>query len=127
MSNGGTLVFSSAIAKTRLWSFFHCQRGQLRDGEMLALPSTGDVDYFPSRSLTGKMAYASWKTAESWNLWVRDLKTGTEMWLARVEAVSPYLISTVINSEGSRVAYNTCARDKRALYTISVSGATQNL
>lgn len=121
VSNGGILVFSRTFAQSRLWSFALPKEGQPSDGDLLAFPSSSGLDYFPSVSFTGKMAYLSRKTGE-WNLWVRDLKNGRETWLASLEGESPYSVSTVINSQGSRVAYTTCPRKHCAIYTIAVSG-----
>ena len=75
---------------------------------MLAFPSTGSKDYFPSLSANHKMAYLSQKSGK-WNVLIRDLRNGTETWLASIEGTNSYGISTVIKRDGSRVAYSTCS------------------
>jgi Tol biopolymer transport system component len=121
VSSGGTVVFSSTVAPTRLWSFSLPKEGQPSEGDMLAIPSGGGLDYSPSLSLTGKMAYVSRK-AGKWSLWARDLKDGRERWLAGIEADTTYAVSAIINSQGSRVAYNSCPGNHCAIYMVSVSG-----
>ncbi len=116
------MVFSSTIAPTRLWSFQLPKDGQRDAGDILAFPSTGSKDYFPSLSATGKMAYFSQKS-EKWDLWVRDLHTGRETWLASLKGTDPYDLSTVIKPDGSRVIYSHCPGVLQCVsFTVAATG-----
>lgn len=123
-ASNGTVVFSSAIAPTRLWSLPLPKEGQRSEGELVAFPSSGSKDYFPSLSATSKMAYVSEKSGK-WNLWIRDLRTDEVTWLARVEGWSEYthaVLSTVIKLDGSRVAYSDCPSGDCAIFTVAATG-----
>ncbi len=113
-ANNGTVVFSSAVAPTRLWSFPLPKGGRRSQGEMLAFPSTASRDYFPSLSKNGKMAYLSQRSSK-WHLWIRDLQHGNEKWLASIEETRPYNVSAVMKPDGTRVAYSHC---------VGISGCT---
>jgi Tol biopolymer transport system component len=107
-TNAGTAVVLSAIWATRLYSFPLPRDGQPSEGDMVELPSSGSVDYWPSLSVNGKMAYLSRKN-EKWNLWFRDLRKGSERWLTAFEGSGEDARSAVIRSDGSSVAYSSCA------------------
>jgi len=123
-ASNGTVAFTSAIAPTRLWSLPLSKEGQRSDGDLLAFPSNGGLDYFPSLNDTGKMAYLSRKSRR-WDLWIRDLKSGRETWLASVEGTQPFAVSAVLKPDSSRVAYSDC-RDRPggpcAVFTVSAAG-----
>jgi eukaryotic-like serine/threonine-protein kinase len=108
VASTGSVVFSSTIAPTRLWSFPLRSEGRASQGDLLGFSLSGGMDYFPSLSDTGKMAYLSRKSGK-WDVWVRDLLNGRETWLATGPGSNPYWVSTVIKSDGSRVAYSICA------------------
>jgi Tol biopolymer transport system component len=121
-ASNGTVVFSSAMTPTRLWSLPLAKGGQRSLGDMLPFPSTGSKDYFPSLSAdAGKMAYLSQKSGK-WNVWIRDLKNGTETWLASVEGSNPYQVSTVIRPDGSQVAYSICSAAPCDIFTVAANG-----
>ena len=69
------------------------------------LPSSGEIDNCPSLSDTGKLAYLSQKFGTR-NVWLRDLSSGKQTWLANVEG-NYSTISVLVNRAGSRVAYTT--------------------
>jgi Tol biopolymer transport system component len=106
----GTVVFSNTTAPTRIWSLPKPKEGQRSEGDLLAFPSSGSLDYFPFVSDSDKMAYLSHKSGK-WDLWIRDLRTSRETWLASVEGTNPYSVSTAIKPDGSSVAYSGCRFD----------------
>jgi Tol biopolymer transport system component len=106
VSDSGTIVFASSTAQNRLWSVpLGGGKGQ-SEGDLVALPSSGEIDYFPSLSDNGKLAYLSQKSGK-WNVWLRDVLSGKQTWLANTNG-GALSISTLINRDGSRVAYTTC-------------------
>jgi len=110
VGGNGTVVFSNTTAPTRIWSLPIPKEGQRSEGDLLAFPSSGSLDYFPSVSDSGKMAYLSHKSGK-WDLWIRDLRNGRETWLASVEGTNAYSVSAVIKPDGSSVAYSGCRAD----------------
>jgi eukaryotic-like serine/threonine-protein kinase len=123
VSNSGTVVFGSTMAQTLLWSVPLGRRKSRTEADLVALPSSGEINYFPSLSDTGKMAYLSQKLGKrNWNVWLRDLSSGKQTWLAN--ANGNWLVSTLINRAGSRVAYTTCADDlsRCEILTVAASG-----
>ncbi len=121
VSDSGTVVFGNTRAQTRLWSFA-LERGTGRAEKKFAtLPSSGEIDWYPSLSDTGKLAYLSQKFGK-WNVWLTDLSSGKQTWLANVEG-NRGTISVVVNRAGSRVAYTTC-RGERSMCTIFTVAAT---
>ena len=108
VSDSGTVVFGSISAQTRLWSV-PWRRGTGRpEGELVALPSSGEINYFPSLSDTGKLAYLSQKLGKwNWSVWLRDLASGKQTWLANTSG-NTFSGSALINRAGSRVAYTSC-------------------
>jgi Tol biopolymer transport system component len=122
VAGNSTVVFSSTTAPTRLWSLPLPKDHQPSVGDLLAFPSTGSKDYFPSLSANGKMAYVSQKSGK-WNLFIRDLHNGTETWLASFEGTNPYNVSVVIKPDGSRVAYSSCTEEADcAIFTVAAAG-----
>jgi hypothetical protein len=123
-AGNGTVVFSNTVAPTRLWSFPLPKEGQRSEGDLLAFPSSGGLDCFPSLSGNGKMAFFSLKS-EKWSLWIRDLLNGRETWLASVEGTpNPYEVGTAINPDGSRVAFSNCPEESSncAIFTVAAAG-----
>ena len=86
------------------------KEGRRSEGDLLPFPSSSRLDYFPSVSDTGKMAYVSHKSGK-WDLWIRDLGNGRETWVASLDGTNPYMVSVVIKPDGSRVAYSGCRVD----------------
>jgi Tol biopolymer transport system component len=124
-ANDGTVVFSTASAPTMLWSIALPKGNALSSGDPVPFPRTGAIDFFPSISSTGKMAYISQK-ADRWNIWVRDLKSGKGTWLASAEGRIPFDVSVVISRDGSRVAYSSCrpARGSCDVFDVPAAGGT---
>lgn len=125
----GTAVVLSAIWATRLFSFPLPRDGQPSEGDMVELPSSGSMDFWPSLSVTGKMTYFSLKN-EKWNLWLRDLRKGSERWLTAVAESDDDGRSAVIRSDGSSVAYSSCPESPGncSVFTIaSAGGAPERL
>jgi Tol biopolymer transport system component len=88
------------------------------------LPSSGEIDYFPSLSDTGKLAYLSQKLGKwNWSVWLRDLSSGKQTWLANTNG-NTFTVSTLIDRAGSRVAYTMCPHDISVcnIFTVAASG-----
>jgi Tol biopolymer transport system component len=123
VSESGTVVFGSTTAQTLLWSL-PLKRGTDRsEADLVALPSSGEINYFPSLSDTGKLAYLSQRLGKrNWNVWLRDLSSGKQTWLAN--ANGSFLVSALIDRTGSRVAYTTCAEDTSQcnIFMVAASG-----
>jgi Tol biopolymer transport system component len=119
----GIVVFSNTTAPTtRIWSLPKPKEGQLSEGDLLAFPSSASLEYFPSVSDSGKMAYLSHKSGR-WDLWIRDLRNGRQTWLARVEGTNAYSVSAVIKPDGSSVAYSGCREDSSCdIFHIAATG-----
>jgi hypothetical protein len=120
-ANDRTVVFSSNTGTTRLWSFALRSQDHRSGGELLAFSSSGSMDYFPSLSESGKLAYVSLKS-NRWNFLVRDLLSGREAWLGSSERSSPYRVSTAITSDGSRVAYSVGGGANSSIFTVGADG-----
>jgi Tol biopolymer transport system component len=103
-----------------LWSIPYTEGAARTRGDILAFPSTGAIDYFPSLSDTGKMAYLSQRSGK-WSLWLRNPAGGRETLLATLEGKAP---SVVINRRGSRVAYTTCPKGECAIFTVAAVGGS---
>jgi Tol biopolymer transport system component len=120
VSESGTVVFGNSSAQTRLWSFA-LERGKVRAEQFATLPSTGEIDCYPSISDTGKLAYLSQKFGK-WNVWLTDLSSGKQTWLANVKG-NRGTISVLVNRAGSRVAYTTCGeRSMCTIFTVAATG-----
>jgi Tol biopolymer transport system component len=125
-ANDGTVVFSSASAATMLWSIGLPKGKMLSSGDSVPYPRTGAIDFFPSISSTGKMAYISRK-AGRWNICVRDLRSGKVAWVATADGASAFDISVVISPDGSRVAYtSSCKLDMVScgVFEVPAAGGT---
>jgi Tol biopolymer transport system component len=114
-SEDGTIVFTNASTPTRLWSFARPPGKQLSEGDLQAIPSRGGMDYFPSLSSTGTMAYLT-NTAGKWDIWVRDLRTAKEKWIASAEGRNPSQVSLAMRPDGTQVAYSV----GRGYYHVSI-------
>jgi Tol biopolymer transport system component len=124
ISDRGAVVFGSTSAQNRLW-IVPWKTGTGRpEGELVALPSSGEINYFPSLSDTGKLAYLSQKS-EKWSLsvWLRDLGSGKQTWLANTSG-NTFSASTLINRAGSRVAYTSCSHNVWvcSIFMVAASG-----
>jgi len=126
VSDSGTVVFGNTSAQTRLWSFGLEREKGRAEGELATLPSSGEIDYYPSLSDTGKLAYVSRKFG-NWNVWLRDLSSGEQTWLANVKG-NFGAISVLVNRAGSRVAYTTCPGERSmcSIFTVAASGGAPN-
>ncbi len=122
VSESGTVVFESTSAQTRLWSLALERVKGRPDREFATLPSSGEIDYFPSLSDTGKLAYLSQKFGK-WNVWLRDLSSGKQTWIANVKGEAS-AVSVLVNRAGSRVAYTTCPGEPSmcTIFTVAASG-----
>src|ERR1700730_12448081 len=67
-----------------------------------------------------KLDYLSQKFGK-WNVWLTDLSSGKQTWLANVKG-NRGTISVLVNRAGSRVAYTTCPGE-RSMCTILTGGA----
>jgi serine/threonine protein kinase len=119
-SNNGEVVFASTTAQTRLWGVPYTKGDARTPGDILAFPSTGATDTWPSLSDTGKLAYLAQKSGK-WSLWLRNPVGGRETLLANPEGAY-HLVSVVINRSGSRVAYTTCPKDECSIFTVAATG-----
>jgi dipeptidyl aminopeptidase/acylaminoacyl peptidase len=107
VSDNGTVVFASSPALSRLWSVPLGRGKGGSEGDLASLPPSGKFDYFPSLSDNGKLAYVSQESGK-WNVWLRELSSGKNpTWLANTNG-NALNVSTLINRDGSRVAYTTC-------------------
>jgi Tol biopolymer transport system component len=126
VSDNGTVIFGSTTAQTRLWSVSLGRGNGRSEEDLVALPSSGEIDFFPSLSDTGKLAYVSQKLGKTnWNVWLRDLSSGKQTWLANRKGGGNSTASTLIDRAGSRVAYTTCRSDDNSvcdILTVAASG-----
>src|SRR5581483_3083856 len=124
-AKNGTVVFSNITAPTRLWSFPLRKEG-VRNAGVTMFPSNSGLDDFPSVSNTGKMSFLRQKSGQ-WDIWIRDLHSGHETWVARAASAgaTPYEVSAVIEQNGSRVAYWNCPEyNACAIFTVAATGGT---
>jgi Tol biopolymer transport system component/tRNA A-37 threonylcarbamoyl transferase component Bud32 len=121
----GEVVFGSVAAQTRLWQLPLEKGGTQSRVYPVPFPSRGEVDAWPSLSDTGKLAYLSSKGGK-WNLWLRDLLSGKETWLASAQG-SFYEVSTSSDRGGSRFAYTSCDNANCAIFTVAAGGIPQKI
>lgn len=124
VSESGAVVFGSTSAQTRLWSLA-LEGGKGRAEKTFAtLPSSGEIDYDPSLSDTGKLANLSQKFGK-WNVWLTDLASGKQTWLANAKG-NIATLSVLVNRAGSRVAYTTCPGERSmcTIFTVAATGGT---
>jgi len=102
VSSSGNLFFTGATAQMHIWSV-PLVRGETPGARTpVKLTSAASVDTRPSISHDGTKLVFARRWGSDRNVWLRDLKTGTEMKLTSSTVTTP-----LISPDGLQVAYST--------------------
>jgi eukaryotic-like serine/threonine-protein kinase len=123
-ASADALAFTNMEVITDVWSLpFDLDRGR----------PTGDLERItqgPSRrehaSLSNDGRYVAFASTQSgpFNIWVRDLKTGTETHLASSSVAQRF---PIINSSGSKIAFSAFENGHRSVYLSTPGGLPEKL